>query len=88
MNMQQHCIDRDLLRLLPITSIPTYYRELHGGAAGNEFANECPVLCVVLGPFLYTNTKRVGLLCLCVCVCVCVCVVIVVVVERCEMRKL
>jgi hypothetical protein len=44
MNMQHHCIDRDLLRLLPITSIPTYYRELHGGAAGNEFANECPVL--------------------------------------------
>lgn len=43
MNMQQHCIERDLLRLLPITSIPTYYQELHGGAAGNKFANECPI---------------------------------------------
>lgn len=43
MNMQQHTTEREFLRLLPITSIPTYYQELHGGAAGNAFANECPV---------------------------------------------
>eukprot|EP00041_Stephanoeca_diplocostata_P029813 m.888272 g.888272 ORF g.888272 m.888272 type:complete len:1078 (+) comp23637_c0_seq1:129-3362(+) len=43
MNMQQHTSEREFLRLLPITSIPTYYQELHGGAAGNAFANECPV---------------------------------------------
>eukprot|EP00038_Savillea_parva_P028535 m.65625 g.65625 ORF g.65625 m.65625 type:complete len:1089 (+) comp8306_c0_seq1:172-3438(+) len=43
MNMQQHCMERDLLRLLPITSIPTYYQELHGGSAGNAFASECPI---------------------------------------------
>eukprot|EP00040_Diaphanoeca_grandis_P032775 m.199425 g.199425 ORF g.199425 m.199425 type:complete len:1059 (-) comp32733_c2_seq1:42-3218(-) len=43
MSMQQHSMERDFLRLLPMTSIPTYYQELHGGAAGNNFEQECPI---------------------------------------------
>lgn len=43
MSMQQHSMERDFLRLLPMTSIPTYYQELHGGAAGNDYSQECTI---------------------------------------------
>ena len=36
-------MERDFLRLLPMTSIPTYYQELHGGAAGNDYSQECTI---------------------------------------------
>ena len=42
-SMQQHSDEDEFLRLLPMTSIPTYYEELHGGAAGNDFSQQCPV---------------------------------------------
>eukprot|EP00039_Didymoeca_costata_P014301 m.229604 g.229604 ORF g.229604 m.229604 type:complete len:1082 (+) comp15990_c1_seq2:1274-4519(+) len=43
MSMEQHSQEARFLRLLPLTSINTYYEELHGGAAGNDFSQNCPV---------------------------------------------
>ena len=43
MSMKQHSGEDEFLRLLPQSSITTYYEELHGGAAGNDFSQECPL---------------------------------------------
>ena len=36
-------LEKQLLRLIPATTITTYYHELHGGAAGNRYSNRAPI---------------------------------------------